>query len=563
MTIAAERNRLHARSGVGAARSLPTQWVRTGAHRTGRTADTILEHRHMTSAEGIRPSIWDLTAPVPDMPPAALQDEVVMCVIGAGISGLTTAYELLRAGHDVIVLDDGPIGGGETGRTTAQLATSFDDDYHEVEKLLGENSSRLLGEAFRAGVDAIERIVRDERIDCDFVRLDGWWVPSTDDAPERLRNECAAARRAGLPEVELVSNHPLTSLYPGVALRFPQQAQFHVLRYLTGLADAIHRLGGRIVTNAHVETVDDAKDDADQCVVHLADGRQLRAAHVVVATNTPIIDWVAMHTKQAAYRSYVIGARVPRGSVPVSQFWDTDRPYHYVRLLKGPLADGDTDVLIVGGEDHKTGQSDDESSAFDRLEEWTRARFPVQAIEARWSGQVMEPVDYVAYIGKNPGSRRLWIVTGDSGNGMTHGTIAGLLLPTLIAGEPHRWEELFSPSRITVAATTALSFAKDALDVAAQYAAFVTEGDVSDVSEIPLGEGRIIRKGLKKLAVFRAESGSLTVRTAVCPHLGCIVDWNDAEKTWDCPCHGSRFATDGSVLNGPTTMPLSEEALEA
>ena len=175
----------------------------------------------------------------------------------------------------------------------------------------------------------------------------------------------------------------------------------------------------------------------------------------------------------------------------------------------------------------------------------------------------MEPVDYVAYIGRNPGSRRLWIVTGDSGNGMTHGTIAGLLLPTLIAGEPHRWEELFSPSRITVAATTALSFAKDALDVAAQYAAFVTEGDVSDVSEIPLGEGRIIRKGLKKLAVFRAESGSLTVRTAVCPHLGCIVDWNDAEKTWDCPCHGSRFATDGSVLNGPTTMPLSEEALEA
>jgi len=515
----------------------------------------------MPSDEGIRPSIWDLTSPVPDMPPAPLPSKVVICVIGAGIAGLTTAYELLRAGKDVLVLDDGPIGGGETGRTTAHLATSFDDEYHEVEKVLGEASSRLLGEAFRAGVDAIERIVRDEQIDCDFARLDGWWVPSSDDAPERLQHECDAARRAGFAGVELVDDHPMSAHFPGAALRFPQQGQFHILRYMTGLAEAIRKRGGQIITNAHVETVDDAKDDADQCVVHLADGRAVRAAHVVVATNTPIIDRVTMHTKQAPYRTYVIAARVPRGGVPVGLFWDTDEPYHYVRLLEGPVADGDTDVVIVGGEDHKTGQSDDESSAFDRLEAWTRDRFPVQGIEAQWSGQVMEPVDYVAYIGRNPGSRRLWIVTGDSGNGMTHGTIAGLLLPTLIDGQRHAWEELFSPSRITVSAATAIEFAKENLNVAAQFADLLTGGDVSDVNQIPLGEGRIIRQGVKKLAVFRAEGGSLTVKSAICPHLGCVVNWNDAEKTWDCPCHGSRFTTDGAVLNGPSAMPLGEATL--
>ena len=516
----------------------------------------------MPSDEGARPSIWDLTAAVPDIPPSPLPSTVGICVIGAGISGLTTAYELLRAGHDVLVLDDGPIGGGETGRTTAHLATSFDDEYHQVERVLGEASSRLLGEAFRAGVDAVERIVRDEQIDCDFARLDGWWVPSSDEAPKRLQQECDAARRAGFSEVELVDDHPLSKHFPGTALRFPQQGQFHILRYMAGLAKAIQARGGHIITSAHVETVDDATDEADQCVVHLADGRAVRAAHVVVATNSPIIDRVTMHTKQAPYRTYVIGARVTRGSVPIGLFWDTDKPYHYLRLLKGPIPDGDTDVLIVGGEDHKTGQSDDESSAFERLEAWTRERFSVQGIEAQWSGQVMEPVDYVAYIGRNPGNRRLWIVTGDSGNGMTHGTIAGLLLPALIAGHQHAWEELFSPSRITLSPTTAVQFAKETLNVAAQYADLVTGGDVSDVNEIPVGEGRIIRQGMQKLAVFRAAGGGVTVKSAVCPHLGCIVDWNDAEKSWDCPCHGSRFATDGAVLNGPSPMPLGEAELE-
>ena len=517
----------------------------------------------MHSNEGIRPSIWDLTAPVPPLPSLTPGDEVDVCVIGAGIAGLTTAYELVRAGRRVLVLDDGPLAGGETARTTAHLATSFDDGYHEVETMHGAEVARLLAESFRAGVDAIERIVLEEKIECGFVRLDGWWVPSTEGAKEQIEAEFGAARRAGITDLELVENHPLAGKFAGSALRFPQQAQFHVLRYMAGLAEAVRRGGGSIVTGAHVETVDDASEEAGSCTVHLDDGRTLRASQVVVATNSPIIDRVAMHTKQAAYRSYVIAARVAAGAVPPGLFWDTDNPYHYVRLLNGPLAaPGESDVLIVGGEDHKTGQSDDENAAFDRLEAWTRSRFPIDGIEARWSGQVLQPVDYIAYIGRNPGSRKLWIVTGDSGDGMIHGTIAGLLLPTLMNGRQHRWEAMFSPSRITVSLDTVKTYAKETLNVAAQFADHVTDGDVDDASEVPAGEGRIIRRGMQKLAVFRPMTGAVVVRSAVCPHLGCIVDWNAAEKSWDCPCHGSRFATDGTVLNGPSPMPLAEAKLD-
>lgn len=517
----------------------------------------------MRSNEGVRPSIWDLTAPVPALPVLTRVEDIDVCIIGAGIAGLTTAYELVRTGRRVLVLDDGPLAGGETARTTAHLSTAFDDEYHEVEKMHGAEVARLLGESFRAGVDAIERIVLEEQIECGFVRLDGWWVPSTENADGRLAAEFEAARRAGFTDVELVEAHPLANIFQGRALRFPRQAQFHVLRYMAGLAEAVRRRGGSIVTGAHVETVDDAPDDAGSCTVHLDDGRTLRAAQVVVATNSPIIDRVAMHTKQTPYRTYVIAARVPAGAVPPVLFWDTDKKYHYVRLLDGPqAAPGESDVLIVGGEDHKTGQSDNENAAFDRLETWTRARFPIEGIEARWSGQVLEPVDYLAFIGRNPGSRKLWIVTGDSGNGMTHGTIAALLLPALLDGQQHPWEAMYAPSRVTVTIPTVVEYLKETLNVAAQYADLVSGGEVENVSEVPAGEGRIIRRGVHKLAVFRPQEGAVLVRSAVCPHLGCIVDWNAAEKSWDCPCHGSRFATDGSVINGPSPMPLAEASLD-
>jgi Rieske Fe-S protein len=230
-------------------------------------------------------------------------------------------------------------------------------------------------------------------------------------------------------------------------------------------------------------------------------------------------------------------------------------PYHYVRVAKG---DGEGDeILIVGGEDHKTGQADDFEQRFQRLEDWARARWPKAGeVAFQWSGQVMEPVDSLGYIGRNPADEKnVYIVTGDSGNGMTHGAIAGMLISELIRRGDHAWAKLYDPSRIT--ARTALDFAKENINVAKQYVDYFTSGDADSADYLKPGEGAVVREGLKKIAAYRDEAGTIHKMTAVCPHLKCIVHWNRTETTWDCPCHGSRFDALGKVLNGPSVADLA------
>jgi Rieske Fe-S protein len=246
---------------------------------------------------------------------------------------------------------------------------------------------------------------------------------------------------------------------------------------------------------------------------------------------------------------------VPSGSVPQLLLWDTPDPYHYIRIQQLD----DHDVLIVGGEDHKTGQAEDMDERWRCLEEWTRERFPmIEAVEYRWSGQVMEPVDGMGYIGRNPmDNPNVFIATGDSGNGMTHGTIAGMLLTDLIMNRPNPWAELYDPSRTPLDAP--LEYAKENLNVAAQYTDLATPGEVSSAEEVRAGEGAVLRRGLTKVAVFRDDAGTLHERSAICAHLGCVVRWNPGEKTWDCPCHGSRYdPVDGHVVNGPAIKGLAE-----
>jgi len=481
---------------------------------------------------------------------ADLRTEI--CVVGAGIAGLTTAYRLARGGRKVVVLDDGVIGGGETCRTTAHLTHALDDRYFELERLHGQDGARLAAESHTAAIDEIARIVAQERIDCDFERIDGYLFQPAGD-PEYLLKELEAVRRAGIIGAGLVERAPLEFFDTGRALHFPSQAQFHVLRYLRGLAQAITKAGGLIHDETHVTSV----ERAQPALVKTEAGPIVTADTVVIATNTPMIDRVVMHTKQAAYRTYVVAARIPEHSVPRLLLWDTLDPYHYVRVQSG--GDG-FDYLIVGGEDHRTGQPDETVKRHTQLIAWAQERFP-QALDFpyRWSGQIMEPVDSLAFIGRNPGDDNLFIVTGDSGNGMTHGTIAGLLIPDLIEGRSNAWAKLYDPSRKTIEA--AGTFARENLKVAGHYADHLTGGDASDVDDISAGDGAVLRHGLHKIAVYRDPAGTLHAHSAVCPHLGCIVQWNGGEKTWDCPCHGSRFHALGHVVNGPANKGLAEAEL--
>lgn len=492
----------------------------------------------MLSDTGRTDSLWMVSDPPRVMPPLATDLRTDVCIIGAGIAGITTAYLLAQAGRQVVVLEDGAVGGGETGRTTAHLSNALDDGYQVLEGWHGAEGSRLAAASHAAAIDGIESIVRAEKINCAFQRLDGYLILAPGESPEFLDAELDAAYRAGLTDLERLARVPGSAWDTGPCLRFPRQAQFHPLQYLNALVDAIGRLGGQVFGQTRVTGV----EAGPPASVTTAGQRTVTADFVVCATNTPVIDWLVIHSKQSAYRTFAIGARVPAGSVLRALYWDTADPYHYVRLAG--------DVLIVGGEDHKTGQEDDGMDRFRRLEEWSRERFPIGAVEFQWSGQVMEPVDGLAYIGRNPGDKgHIFIATGDSGHGMTHGTIAGMLIRDLILGHPNEWERLYDPSRKTARSTA--EYVRENLNVAKQYVDYVTPGEVKSEDEVRPGEGAVVRHGLKKLAVYRDEAGGVHRASAVCPHLGCIVRWNSLERTWDCPCHGSRFGVDGSVLNGP------------
>jgi glycine/D-amino acid oxidase-like deaminating enzyme/nitrite reductase/ring-hydroxylating ferredoxin subunit len=501
----------------------------------------------LRSDEGKTVSYWEQTGNELQTDSLTETVETDVCIIGGGISGLTTAYLLTKAGKRVIVIDDGTIGGGETCRTTAHLSNALDDRIYRIEGWHGEEKTRLAVEAHSRAIGEIERIVESEKIDCDFLRVDGYLIEA-EDGEDDLQKELEAAHRAGFAEVEFVERAPIQDFDTGKCLRFPRQGQFHVLKYLSGLAKAIEQNGGRIFSNTRaVEWKDENTPE-----VKTANGQTIRAQSIVLATNYPIMS--KMFTKLPAYRTYVIGARIPKNSVEKCLIWDTADPYRYVRTQP----ENDYDVLIVGGEDHRTGQDDNADEHFGKLWQWTQKRFPqAEEILYKWSGQFLETHDGLAFIGRFSESEpNVYLITGDSGMGMTHGTIGGMLVSDLILERANPWTEVFEPSRL--ATQSIIEAVPEIISSTVPYVDWITAGDVSSVDEIKPGEGAIVSKGTTKIAAYRDENGKLYQRSAVCVHLGCIVRFNSLEKTWDCPCHGSRYGIDGHPINAPAFKSLGE-----
>lgn len=517
-------------------------------------SNNIPEDDRITSGKNI--SYWTDSTGKDLLNPLRENLETDVVIVGGGLAGLSVAYCLVQTGKKVVLVEDGFIGSGETGRTTAHLVTALDDRYYDLEKTFGEEKTRLIAESHMEAINFVQRTVEKENIDCGFERVKGYLFRHPSDKEDALRREMDAAMRAGVPVEE-------TSTAPGMltsesALCFLNQAQFHPLKYLAGLCNAIIEQGGKIFTATH------ASDIAPEGIT-TTDGFTVRAKHVVVATNSPVNNLFTMFERQYAYRTYVIGALVKKNILPKALWWDTgDRaidsrvpPYHYIRVH--PYNETH-DILISGGEDHPTGDTSKtdvpEESRYIALESWTREHFPIEEIAYRWSGQVIEPMDGLAFIGRNPFDRdNVYIVTGDSGNGMTHCSFAGMLITDLINGKENKWEQLYSPSRFTIKKSGPIF-----RQMMHEFVSFMKQmpnfKSAEVLSSITPGRGQIVDILEEKFGAYRDEDNKLHLVSAECSHLKCTLGWNQDERSWDCPCHGSRFTYTGKVINGPANFDL-------
>lgn len=511
---------------------------------------------------GATRSAWmDGVSLLPRDGPMSGDTQADVCIIGAGVAGLTTAYLLLREGRSVVVIDDGPPGQGETLRTTAHLTAAIDDRIHVLEKRFGLRRTRLAVESQVAAIDRIERLCDDERLDGVFRRVDGHLFLSPGADRALLDDELAAAHRAGLTGVRLEESTPLP-FQAGPCLVFPWQAELDAGQYIAGLADAIARMGGRLHASTHATGI----DEGAHVTVVTTKGR-IECEAAVVCTDSPVLGQVALHTKQEQYRTYVVGYEVPHGSFRRALYWDTvvpDSGYHYLRLAD--VAGSSNELLLVGGEDHRTGEGDP-LERIRKLEEWCSARFGVSRPAYRWSGQVIEPADHLPFLGRYPGKgKNVYVITGDSGQGFTNHTAGAMLVTDLIQGRRNPWQGLYSPSRQGL--TSLLRRLKGAGSAGGQSGKDKAgAGEVDDEASVPPGSGAIVTRNGVKIACYREPSGELRECAAQCTHMGATVRWNPLEKTWDCPWHGSRFTATGQVVNGPANqaldpLPASRESRE-
>ena len=473
--------------------------------------------------------------------------ETDVIIVGAGITGMSAALRLAEAGKRVVVLEARTIASGVTLGTTAHVTEAIDTRYQEIESTFGKEASRLVASASRAAIDHIARRAQTLAIECDLARVPGFLYTEGADDIDMLAKELTAAKAAGLPVT--MSDVPGLPFRTAGAVRFDDQLRIEPYAYVMGLTRAAVALGVRIFENTRVvELIEnggvEARTDA---------GCWVRGQAAFCATHSPL-NKILLHTKLGHYQSYV--AAFQGRTVGDALYWDTADPYHYLRNAN---VRGDS-YLVVGGEDHKTGTEEHTQISFERLLVYAREHFGTDRPDFHWSAQVVESIDGLPYIGRNAASKHIYTATGYSGNGITFGTIAALLVTDLITGVPNKWADLFHATRVKASAIG--SFLRENKDVPAYLIGErLSPPEVSSTLQIDCDQGRTMKVKGERLAVYRDRGGALHAVSAICPHMGCLVHFNDAERTWDCPCHGSRFGTDGRVIDGPAMTNLAQHSL--
>jgi glycine/D-amino acid oxidase-like deaminating enzyme/nitrite reductase/ring-hydroxylating ferredoxin subunit len=486
---------------------------------------------------------------LPQFPTLEQNLKVDVVVVGAGLTGLTTAYLLSQEGVAVALIDRGPIAGVDSSHTTAHLTYVTDSRLHELVDKFGREAARSFWEAGAAAIDQIDRTVRDLNLECDFRRVPGYLHQSvrSDSASEvkGLHKDADLARELGF-EASFVERVPYANR-PGI--RFAHQAKFHPRKYFKGLLSAIQNNGGYIFEDTALQKVE---EDPMQVV---ANGRRIRCDYLVIATHNPLMGTqgaataTLFQTKLSLYTSYVLGARLPADSVDEGLYWDTHDPYDYLRIEDCP----EGQYAIFGGEDVKTGQEDEPEEVFRRLLTRLNKVLPMATAERRWLGQVVETDDGMPFIGEN--APREFIATGFCGNGFTLGTLSAMMARDSFLGRSNPWSSLLQVQRSPFHGGL-WRYVKENAD----YPYYMLRDRIvrgeSTVAEVSNGAGAIVRVNGERAAAYRDEHGNMTLLSPTCSHLKCIVRWNDVDRTWDCPCHGSRFKATGEVLSGPAEEPL-------
>ena len=496
-----------------------------------------------------RESYWIATTPSTSFEPLERDEQADVLVIGGGIAGLTAAHLLSKAGKSVVVVDRERVAMAETGHTTAHLQIVDDTRLRDLVERFGFEKAKARWDAHLEAVRTIESIAQEEGIRCDLQRLDAYLFSPHRRDGRMLREEMKLARKMGYAVEKADPDElPFEAKH---ALRYPDQGKFHPRKYLLGLVDGMRRRGVRFYEGTEVVDI----ESGTPARARTREGHVLTGDWVLETTNTPFDVRVKLHSKLSSYRTYVIGAKVPKGLFADALYWDTLDPYHYVRVEPR----SDHDFVIVGGEDHKVGHGADEMP-YDKLEEFLSQATEQHDVVHKWSGEVIETADDYPLIGRIPGlGANELIATGDSGTGMTNGTLAGLMLAERVLGRGTPWDELFAPGRVTLEKGPVKEWVRENVDNTMHtLGTLLRPADADGVEDIGPGEGAVIRRGLKKYAVARRADGTLTACSAVCTHLGCTVSWNASETSWDCPCHGSRFTPEGEILHGPASQPLPQ-----
>jgi len=502
-------------------------------------------------------SYWTDNTPSPRF--SALKEDLAVdvLIVGGGITGVTAAYLLKRAGYGVALVDRDRCVCADTAHTTAHLTCVTDARLSELAKNFGEDHAQAVWDSGLAAIDTINTLVWREQIKCQFEWAPGYlYSPdpafrsgATETSVEELKKEVELAEKLGF-DAAFVSSVPVFDR-PGI--RFENQAKFHPRKYLLALLRLIPGKGGYVFENTDIEEIEGTPITATT-----ADGHRIHCEHVLIATHTPLqgktglVAATVLQSKLALYTSYAVGGWVKRGTIPGALFWDTGNAYDYLRVDRRH----DHDFVIFGGEDHKTGQVDSTADCFSRLEQRVKTLLSDISLTHRWSGQVIETNDGLPFIGET--SDRQFVATGFAGNGITFGTLAAMMFTDAVSNRANPWKELFDPGRTKIRAGL-----WDYLKENADYPYYLIRDRFAGptgraLRAIPRGSGEVTEVNGQPAAVYRGLDGAISVRSAVCTHLGCYVHWNDAEWTWDCPCHGSRFKTNGEVLSGPAEAPLAE-----